>query len=185
MRNLESQAKSPQANREGESIWVPSLTEFNAADAAAAAAMVRPCLDIDRWVDALVEGRPYADIEAILEFAGAAADPFTDAELASALRHHPRIGESAEGATAEASLSRSEQSGVSADADVQRQLAEGNRAYEERFGHVFLIRAAGRSSEEILAALQDRLENNAESEQEIMADQLRQIALLRLEGTFR
>ncbi len=164
---------------------MPTLTEFNAAGRAAAAALVRPCLDIDRWVDTLVAGRPYADIDAVLEVAGTAADPFSEGELASALQHHPRIGERAEGATAEADLSRSEQSAVSDDADVQRRLAEGNRAYEARFGHVFLIRAAGRSSEEILAALQDRLGNSPETEKQIMADQLRQIALLRLEGTFR
>jgi 2-oxo-4-hydroxy-4-carboxy-5-ureidoimidazoline decarboxylase len=48
-----------------------------------------------------------------------------------------------------------------------------------------LIRAAGRSSEEILAELEDRLDNTPETEKLIMADQLRQIALLRLEGILR
>jgi 2-oxo-4-hydroxy-4-carboxy-5-ureidoimidazoline decarboxylase len=159
-----------------------SVTQFNEADGADAAAAVRPCLDIDRWVDAIVEKRPYADIQAVMEVAQQAADPFTDDELAAALRHHPRIGERAAGATTEAGLSRAEQAGVSDDADVARRLADGNRAYEERFGHVFLIRAAGRSSEEILAALEQRLTNSADTEKLIMADQLRQIALLRLQG---
>ena len=58
--------------------------------------------------------------------------------------------------------------------------AAGNQAYEERFGQVFLIRAAGRSAEEILAALESRLTNDEKTEQSIVADQLRQIALLRL-----
>ena len=165
---------------------MPSLTRFNDADRADAAAVVRPCLDVDRWVDAVLDGRPYPDLDAVLDLAGRAAEQFTDDELTAALRHHPRIGERAAGASAEASLSRSEQSAVAgADSDVQRQLADGNRAYEERFGHVFLIRAAGRSSEEILAALQERLTNDAETEKVIMADQLRQIALLRLQGVFR
>ena len=163
---------------------MPSLSEFNAAERAGAAEAVRPCLDVDRWVDALVDERPYADLTELLVVARSAADPLTDDELASALNHHPRIGERAAGASAEASLSRSEQSAVSPDADVQRRLAEGNRRYEERFGHVFLIRAAGRTSEEILASLEDRLGNDPETEKSIMADQLRQIALLRLEGIF-
>jgi 2-oxo-4-hydroxy-4-carboxy-5-ureidoimidazoline decarboxylase len=163
---------------------VPSLTEFNAADREAAAAVVRPCLDIDRWVDAIVDRRPYDDFDGVREVAATAADPFTDEELTAALGHHPRIGERADGATTEASMSRTEQSGVSADPDVQRRLAEGNRAYEQRFGHVFLIRAAGRSSEDILAALEQRLTNSAETERLITADELRQIALLRLEGIF-
>ncbi len=161
-----------------------SLSEFNATEPAAAAAVVRPCLDVERWVDTVVDGRPYVDLTTLLEVAGGAAEVFTDEELDSALKHHPRIGERAGGASAEATLSRSEQSGVSADEDVQRKLADGNRAYEERFGHVFLIRAAGRSSSEILAALEDRLTNDADTEKSIMADQLRQIALLRLEGIF-
>jgi 2-oxo-4-hydroxy-4-carboxy-5-ureidoimidazoline decarboxylase len=54
-------------------------------------------------------------------------------------------------------LSRSEQASLALDGDVQRQLVEGNRAYEHRFGRVFLIRAAGRSSTEILDKLQIRL----------------------------
>lgn len=167
------------------SLSESSLTEFNAADRAAAAAAIRPCLDVDRWVEAIVDGRPYADLPAVLDAARTAANPFTDTELDAALRHHPRIGERAAGGSAEASFSRAEQSGVSADAEVQRKLAEGNQAYEQRFGHVFLIRAAGRSSEEILAALQERLTNDAETEKAIMSDQLRQIALLRLQGALR
>jgi 2-oxo-4-hydroxy-4-carboxy-5-ureidoimidazoline decarboxylase len=163
---------------------VPSLTEFNTADSERAAALVRPCLDIDRWVDAVVAGRPYSDLAALREVAGNAAQPFTDDELAGALRHHPRIGERAPGATTEAGLSRAEQSGVSTDADLHRRLVEGNRAYEQRFGHVFLIRAAGRSGTEILAALDARLANAPETEKLIMADELRQIAVLRLEGVF-
>jgi 2-oxo-4-hydroxy-4-carboxy-5-ureidoimidazoline decarboxylase len=165
-------------------VLVPSLTEFNVADRGDAVALVRPCLDIERWVAAVVDGRPYSDPKALHAVAATAADPFTEDELTAALQHHPRIGEQASGASAEATLSRSEQSAVSANADVQQKLAAANRAYEERFGHVFLIRAAGRSSSEILAALEDRLTNDAETEKSIMSDQLRQIALLRLEGIF-
>lgn len=161
-----------------------SLTGFNEAEPADAAAAVRPCLDVDRWVNAVVDGRPYSDVETAVAVARSAADPFTEDELTTALSHHPRIGERASGSTAEASMSRAEQSAVSADADVQDRLVEGNRAYEKRFGHVFLIRAAGRSSEEILAALEERLTNDPETEKAIMADQLREIAVLRLQGVF-
>ena len=81
-------------------------------------------------------------------------------------------------------MSRSEQSGVDpSDVDVQQALREGNLAYEERFGRVFLIRAAGRSAEEILSTLQERLRNDADAEDRIVAEQLREIALLRLRGT--
>ena len=81
-----------------------------------------------------------------------------------------------------ADASAREQAGVDPSAaGVAARLAAGNAAYEERFGHVFLIRAAGRSAEEILAELDRRLGNEARAERAEVADNLRQIALLRLE----
>lgn len=158
------------------------LAEFNGLDHTAAVTAVRPCIDIDRWIDAVVDHRPYASVEDLLTQARRAADPFTDAELEGALAHHPRIGQRAEGGSAEASLSRSEQAGLVVDADVTERLRAGNLAYEEKFGRVFLIRAAGRSAEEILAVLQERLDHTPDEELPVIADQLRQIAVLRLEG---
>jgi 2-oxo-4-hydroxy-4-carboxy-5-ureidoimidazoline decarboxylase len=80
-------------------------------------------------------------------------------------------------------MSRSEQAGVDpADAAIAEALAAGNRAYEEKFGRVFLIRAAGRTAPEILSALNERLDNTPAQEDAIVAQQLREIALLRLEG---
>jgi 2-oxo-4-hydroxy-4-carboxy-5-ureidoimidazoline decarboxylase len=159
------------------------LAVFNEADRADAAAALRPCIDVQRWVDQIADARPFATGRALLEFAREAAAPFTPEEVEAAMAHHPRIGERPAAATAEASLSRSEQSGVDpADHAVATALAEGNRAYEEKFGRVFLIRAAGRTAPEILAALRERLGHTAEEEDTIVAQQLREIALLRLEG---
>jgi 2-oxo-4-hydroxy-4-carboxy-5-ureidoimidazoline decarboxylase len=69
-----------------------------------------------------------------------------------------------------------------ADSRTRAALVEGNHAYEERFGHVFLIRAAGRSPEEMLAELQRRLANDAETERHEATEQLAQITGLRLRG---
>ncbi len=76
------------------------------------------------------------------------------------------------------SQSQREQAGV----DPSDRLVAGNAAYEERFGRVFLIRAAGRDAEEILAELERRLGNTDEAERAETVDNLRQIALLRLEA---
>lgn len=159
------------------------LAEFNEADRADASAVLRPCIDIQRWVDQIADARPFASGDALLGFARDAASPFTPDEIDAALAHHPRIGERPTAATAEASMSRSEQAGVDpADAAAAEALAAGNRAYEEKFGRVFLIRAAGRTAPEILAALNERLANSPAQEDVIVAQQLREIALLRLEG---
>ena len=159
------------------------LDAFNALDRDAARSALRPCVDIDRWIDAVVDGRPYADVEAALAAGRLAADPWTESEIDGALAHHPRIGDRPQGASAEATFSRSEQSGVDVtDADVQAALVSGNLAYEDRFGRVFLIRAAGRSSREILDALNARLVHTPDEELPVVAQQLREIAVLRLEG---
>jgi 2-oxo-4-hydroxy-4-carboxy-5-ureidoimidazoline decarboxylase len=158
------------------------LDEFNQLDRDAAMQALRPCLDIDRWQSEIADARPFAAVAELLETARHAAEPFTAAEVEAALAHHPRIGEQAAGASAEAALSRSEQAGLDASPEIADKIVAGNQAYEERFGRVFLIQAAGRSGEEILYALEARLRNDPETEDRVVADQLREIALLRLAG---
>jgi 2-oxo-4-hydroxy-4-carboxy-5-ureidoimidazoline decarboxylase len=99
----------------------------------------------------------------------------------TALDAHPRIGERADGAGREAAWSRSEQSGVdTATDDVRLALIEANRAYEERFGHVFLIFATGRTDTEMLAAAQERLGNDEEVERVVVRGELGRIVGLRV-----
>lgn len=160
-----------------------TLNEFNETDRQSAVETVRPALDIQRWIEEIVDGRPYESTEAALAAARDAANPFTDDEVEQALSHHPKIGERAAGDSQEANLSRNEQAGLGESTDdIKAELARGNAEYEERFDQVFLIRAAGRSLPEILSELQRRLQNTPEDERSEVADQLRQIALLRIEG---
>ena len=70
---------------------------------------------------------------------------------------------------------------TAADEDVAA-IAAGNAAYEERFGRVFLIRAAGRTPSEIRAELERRLGNAPDAETLEATRQLAEIALLRLRG---
>lgn len=158
------------------------LNDFNSAPSTAAAAFLGPCVDVPRWITAIVDARPFATQADLMAHAATAAPAWTEAELDQALQRHPRIGERAQGASAEDEMSRREQSGVDNSADTAEQLLTGNREYEAKFGRVFLIRAAGRDAEEILAHLQSRLTNTPEQELPVIAEQLRQIALIRLEG---
>jgi 2-oxo-4-hydroxy-4-carboxy-5-ureidoimidazoline decarboxylase len=161
----------------------PGLDRLNAADPAEARALLLTCAAVPRWAEEVVRGRPYATVDDALAAARSAADPWTDEEIDAALARHPRIGERPEGDAADAEHSRREQAGVAGmDEGLVRRLAEGNRAYENRFGHVFLIRAAGRGPEEILAALDERLTHDRATERRTAAEQLREIAVLRLQG---
>jgi 2-oxo-4-hydroxy-4-carboxy-5-ureidoimidazoline decarboxylase len=144
--------------------------------------MLRTCLDVPRWVDEMEAGRPYAGWPALREAAELAAAGLTDAELEGALARHPRIGERA-GDGHDVEHSRREQSGVdSEDLETAGRLAAGNAAYERRFDRVFLIRAAGRSADEILGELDRRLGNDDRTERDETVQQLGEIAVKRLES---
>ena len=158
----------------------PGVEAFNQMDADVARDRLLTCLDVPRWADEVLAGRPYTDLTQVEARMRAAASTVSDDELERALARHPRIGERADDARHDAGHSAREQSGVDRDdADVAERLAEGNRAYEERFDRVFIIRAAGRGAEEILGQLRRRLDNTDEAERAETIEQLTQIALLR------
>ncbi len=159
------------------------LEHFNVIGEHEAAEVVRPCVGIDSWVSAIVTARPYADRDALLAVADRAAATWTDEEVEGALADHPRIGERASGSSAGATMSRTEQAGVSAsDVVTLDRLAEGNRRYEEKFGRIYLVRAAGRSAAEMLDLLEHRLTNDPTTELGVTKTQLAEIATLRLKA---
>ena len=159
-----------------------TLAEFDALPAEAAEALVAPCVAIPSWAGGLVAGRPYMDVPDLLAAARQLTAAWTDEEVEGALADHPRIGERHAGDGESAALSAREQAGVDpADVEVQARLRAGNAAYEERFGRIYLVRAAGRSAEEMLALLEERLENDPATEIAVTKGQLAEIALLRLQ----
>ncbi|WP_433870244.1 2-oxo-4-hydroxy-4-carboxy-5-ureidoimidazoline decarboxylase [Saccharopolyspora sp. CA-218241] len=140
------------------------------------------CLDVPRWADDVADRRPFADLAELLGAADGAAPDLTPGELDGALAAHPRIGQRPAGTGSAADHARGEQSGVDPDdAELSRALREGNEEYERRFGHVYLVRAAGRSGAELLSILRSRLDNDPAAERRVVERELREIARLRLE----
>lgn len=123
-------------------------------------------------------GRPYAGQAELGAAAEAAVRALAWPDVEEALAAHPRIGERAASAGRESEWSRQEQSGV--EDHVRAELAEGNRVYEQRFGHVYLICATGLSGEEMLARLKERLDNDEATERAVVRDELAKITKLRL-----
>jgi 2-oxo-4-hydroxy-4-carboxy-5-ureidoimidazoline decarboxylase len=160
-----------------------SLDEFNDGPPDRAVEALRACNAAPRFAAELVAGRPYPDVDTLVARAEQVARSLPWEQVALALAAHPRIGDRVEGSSSEAQASRREQSSMSAADDATRAaLVEGNQAYEERFDHVFLIRAAGRSPEEMLAELRRRLGNDDEAERRETTEQLAQITALRVKG---
>ncbi|MET8994263.1 2-oxo-4-hydroxy-4-carboxy-5-ureidoimidazoline decarboxylase [Amycolatopsis sp. NPDC004169] len=144
------------------------LTEFNTADTTDVRPLLTECLAVPRWADAVLAGRPYADLDALQ----AAADlPLSSDEIRQAMAAHPRIGEKPAGGWA-----RSEQSGV----DNADAFTAANAEYEAKFGHVYLVCASGRSGDELLKILRERLGNDPATELAIAGRELVKIASLRL-----
>jgi allantoicase len=162
-----------------------ALRFLNFLDPAAAREEFQSLCGSQKWVDTISKGAPFTDVQDLDGKLEAAFASLQKDDWLEALRHHPRIGEkkSSEGAARQAkSWSEQEQSGIAgARPEVMAELAAANRAYEDRFGHIFIVCASGKSNAEVLAMLKQRMSNAPDSELRIAAEEQRKITRLRLE----
>ncbi|MFC6013593.1 2-oxo-4-hydroxy-4-carboxy-5-ureidoimidazoline decarboxylase [Nocardia lasii] len=149
------------------------LAGFNELPVAAAEEVLLACCSAPRWAQAVAAARPYATTASLLDAADAALRALDDTDIDQALAGHPRIGDKPTSAA-----SAREQAGVAA--DLRAELAAGNRDYEEKFGHIYLVCAAGRGGAELLAVLRARLDNDPATERQVMRTELGKINALRL-----
>jgi 2-oxo-4-hydroxy-4-carboxy-5-ureidoimidazoline decarboxylase len=141
------------------------------------------CVAVPRWARELAARRPYTERDELLTEADRLSASLTDEEVRQALDDHPRIGQRAAQHSATAAMSASEQSGVDgSDTSLADRLLAANRAYEARFGHIYLVCAAGRNGEELLADAAGRMANDPATELAVVRRELGRIARLRLEG---
>jgi 2-oxo-4-hydroxy-4-carboxy-5-ureidoimidazoline decarboxylase len=149
-----------------------TLAWFNAAPEQEAVAAMLACCASRRFAAAMAAARPYSSQAAALAAVETVFESLTWPDVLEAMEGHPRIGARVSGRSA------AEQSGVADDSRAA--LQAGNTAYEERFGHVFLICATGLSGEQMLAALRQRLDHDEENERTVATAELREITLLRV-----
>jgi 2-oxo-4-hydroxy-4-carboxy-5-ureidoimidazoline decarboxylase len=162
-----------------ESVNTGVAAVLNSLSPDAARAALATCCGAKRWVDAMVSARPFESDAAVFALAEQAWWALERDDWLEAFSHHPRIGDRDR---ADA-VAREEQSGVAAaDAGVRRALADRNRAYEQRFGHVFLICATGKGGAEMLDALERRMGNDPTAELRVAAAEHVKITRLRLES---
>ena len=160
------------------------IQRLNWLTADEAAATLRACCGSAAWVQGMLARRPVPNLSALLQAAEEVWAGLGPKDYLEAFAAHPRIGETKSPATANAQsarFSRDEQVGVHGVSDeVQAALAQGNRDYEARFGHIYIVCATGKSAPEMLALLQSRLGNPPEVELKIAAEEQRKITRLRL-----
>lgn len=155
------------------------LAAFNELPAEEAVDALLACCSSRAWAERVGAGRPYVSTAQLYAAAGEAVAAMTEEDLDEALAGHPRIGERpASGHSASsAGWSASEQSGVTA----SDELVEANREYEERFGHVYLVCATGRTGPELLEILRQRLGNDPATERRVVREELGKINKIRLQ----
>ncbi|MFE4023913.1 2-oxo-4-hydroxy-4-carboxy-5-ureidoimidazoline decarboxylase [Streptomyces sp. NPDC059101] len=153
------------------------LTRFNTVDASEAQAALHEVCASRAWGSKLLARRPYATTDALFTASDAATAELSAEDLAEAMAGHPPIGRPKAGDP----TSNREQSGMAgASDDLKAEMLELNLAYQEKFGHVFLICASGRTGEQMRDAVRNRIDNTPEQEREIVRVELGKINRIRL-----
>jgi 2-oxo-4-hydroxy-4-carboxy-5-ureidoimidazoline decarboxylase len=155
-----------------------SIDDFNALSEEEARTRLYACLANHRWAAEVCSRRPYVDAGSFFAAASAAMNVLTDEDWLAAFKAHPRIGE--RGGDAPESSKREQSRAMQSAVETLAALGAENRQYEEKFGHVFLIRASGRSGDEILSELRRRMNNDPATELAEARSELVQIAGERL-----
>ncbi|WP_073951280.1 2-oxo-4-hydroxy-4-carboxy-5-ureidoimidazoline decarboxylase [Streptomyces kebangsaanensis] len=155
----------------------PGLARFNTLpEDTARAALLEVCAST-AWAERLLAARPWATPDDFYAASDAALAELTDADLREAMAGHPPIGRPGPGDPASAR----EQRGMTGASDaLKAELLDLNLAYQEKFGHVFLIRATGRTGEQLRDALEERIGNTPEQEYETARAELGKINRIRL-----
>lgn len=143
------------------------------------------CCTSEKWIEKMVASRPFTDANRLRDTADSIWNHLNEKDYLQAFEGHPKIGDvdslKAKYANTK-ELASGEQSGAnSATDEIIAELANSNSAYEEKYGFIFIVCATGKSAKEMLALLQDRLNNDRSKELEIASEEQRKIFHLRLE----
>ncbi|MET9551749.1 2-oxo-4-hydroxy-4-carboxy-5-ureidoimidazoline decarboxylase [Streptomyces sp. NPDC006645] len=155
----------------------PGLTRFNTSSDSAALAVLHEVCASTAWGSALLARRPYATTDALLTASDTATAELTADALAEAMAGHPPIGRPKPG---DPTSAREQRGMAGASDELKAELLELNLAYQDRFGHVFLICATGRTGEQMRDAVRIRIGNSPEQERAVVRTELGKINRIRL-----
>ncbi len=162
-------------------MTIDALNRLSEADATAA---FEQCCGAARWVERMVIGRPFESLAEMIEISDTIWEECDVDDYLESFTHHPRIGDVESLAKKYANTkawASGEQKGVEgADHAVIERLAAGNKSYEEKFGHLFIVCATGKSAVEMLALLEARMPNDPKTEVMVAAEEQNKITRIRL-----
>ncbi|WP_369190797.1 2-oxo-4-hydroxy-4-carboxy-5-ureidoimidazoline decarboxylase [Streptomyces sp. R08] len=155
----------------------PGLARFNVLEEHAAFAVLLEACASTAWARRLLAARPYAGPEDLYAASDTATAGLTDGDLAEAMAGHPPIGRPKPG---DPTSAREQRGMAGASEDLRAEMLDLNLSYQEKFGHVFLICATGRTGEQMRDAVRERIGNAPEREREIVRTELGKINRIRL-----
>jgi OHCU decarboxylase len=165
-----------------------TLDELNALPQSEAEELFRSACGASSWIIEMARGRPYESVDHLLAKADEAWASTGPDDWYEAFSHHPRIGEHQSAAEQDARAkgwSEKEQSQLKgASSNVFDQMSLVNRAYEEKFGFIYIVSAAGKSGDDLLELARERLRNDTDTELRIAAAEQAKITRLRLKKLF-
>ncbi len=164
------------------------LEEFNTLENSDACESMLRCCGASDWARAMVHARPFHHIGQVIEMADLFWEHATEEDVLKAFSAHPKIGDKknlVEKFATTAKWAGTEQKGVeSASEIIIDRLAENNKQYQEKFDFIFIVCATGKSAEEMLELLEERLQNKQEIEFLIAKEEQRKITHIRLKKLF-
>lgn len=162
-----------------------NLQELNCLPIDRAKHLFMQCCTSEKWIEKMVASRPFTDTNGLRETADSIWNHLNEKDYLEAFDGHPKIGDIGSLKAKYANtkeLASGEQSGASNTTDeIIVELAKSNRAYEEKYGFIFVVCATGKSAREMLSLLKNRLKNDRQQELEIASEEQRKIFHLRLE----
>jgi OHCU decarboxylase len=161
------------------SVLNEAIAWFNALPDDEAETRLLGCCGSRVWAAEVAAGRPYIDLATFVTASDTIWNNLTPSDWLEAFAAHPRLGES--GGRAPDSSQKEQSRIMDAGDETLAALGAENRRYEARFGHVFLISAAGRTAADVLASLRQRIGNDPTTEMKVAAEEQRKITRLRLE----
>ena len=162
-----------------------TLEYFNQLEETEGAAQLTRCCGARKWVRHMLKARPFSDAQSLFDEAEKYWKLCKREDYLEAFEQHPKIGDLKslqEKFASTKAWASGEQSGVeSAKPETILHLAEGNRFYEDKFGHIFIVCATGKSAQEMLGLLNERLLNEADQELHVAAEEQMKITRIRLQ----
>lgn len=159
------------------STSTPGLARFNTSDDSTALAALHEVCASSVWGSKLLAQRPYATADELFAASDAAMAELDAADLREAMAGHAPIGRPKPG---DPTSAREQRGMAGASEELKAEMLELNLAYQDRFGHVFLICATGATGEQMRDAMKARIGNTAEAEREIVRAELGKINRIRL-----